>query len=701
MGDNAYIGRIQGTDGIRRDVLPSNHPSLAGLSPWQAFVERGVMTEKFFQGYAYAHCVRLKEQYGDTCRVVIGWDPRDPTNAFTGAVVLGARQVGCDVYVAGRVPTPAIPMFVINRGLEGGMMITASHNPAAQNGIKIFLAPMGIKPLTDDDIELSRVVEALDWERLENLEATGRLEDISQDILDVFYEFHLNPENSWLETGNLDDVTAIVDPARGSYTAVARRVMREYVGEVYAVNQDEGDGKVNYRSGVADLEGVSRIYLEYCANEEANISEIGLSRENKRLCVAEEGYTDKDWSGYPALTRLAELAVEYEEDILMGNRFLFGLVFDSDGDRFFMLFYDPFRRDIAVLTGDECALLQADFLAAEYPETASGLFINTVESDLAVSDAAAGIGFTPLLKPVGDKWILLEAAGCLLNTTVDTESNFGDVLCAAPLSAEFGEALENYQHRDDGFIGAQLRFAVGCEETGHAISFGALPTYDGKTLPFAAGNGLKSALNTLAGVMRLADEMKARYSSGALEKFYHTIADPFPRGYKRNLYVYFSHKHKLLPDNEYSDRLRGEIRTALAEIRPDLELRELVFPQEPELIYVAALDDEKRQILGVFARNSGTEDKSCLYVRTVAEAAHLAPAIEKRLFPDFYKSLKNVKHPKAIEEAAYLKAAASGDTPPQIDEELAMIVTDKQGLLTASGEMTELGRLVWEGMGCS
>ena len=96
--------RIQGTDGIRRDVLPSSHPSLAGLTPWQAFVERGVMTEKFFQGYAYAYCVRLKEQYGDTCRVVIGWDPRDPTNAFTGAVVLGARQAGCDAYVAGRCP---------------------------------------------------------------------------------------------------------------------------------------------------------------------------------------------------------------------------------------------------------------------------------------------------------------------------------------------------------------------------------------------------------------------------------------------------------------------------------------------------------------------------------------------------------------------------------------------------------------------
>ncbi len=691
---NKDFERIQGTDGIRRDVLPSSHPSLAGLTPWQAFAEKSVMTEKFFQGYSYVHCSRLKEQYGIKCRVVVGWDPRDPTGAFPGAVVMGARQAGCGVYVAGRVPTPAIPMFVINRGIEGGMMITASHNPAAQNGIKIFLAPMGIKPLPQDDIELSRAVEALDWDNLGKIEPTGLIEDISQEILDIFALFHLNKRNSWLDPGQLDDVLAVVDPARGSYTAIARRVVREYAGDVYAVNQDEGDGRVNYRSGVADLEGVSRIYLEYCADETVPVEEIGLSCTSKRECIRGEGYTERDWSGYPSLRRMAELATEWEEEILMGDRFLFGLVFDSDGDRFFMLFYDPFRRDIAVLTGDECALLQANFLASSHAETAGGLFINTVESDLAVSDAAAGLGFTPLLKPVGDKWILLEAAGCLLNTSTGNDRNFGDVLHAAPLSAEFADALDKYEYGANSFVGSPLKFAVGCEETGHAISFGALQTDDGKTLPFAAGNGLKSALNTLAGVMRLADEMNARYSPEALESFYQTIADPFERGYKRNLYVYFSHKHKLLPDNEYNDKLRGEIHAVLADLRPDLELRDLVFPQEPELIYVAALDNDGRQILGVFARNSGTEDKSCLYVRTTAEVAHLARTIEQRLYPGFYRELKVADHPRASEETAYLEAVASGDTPPDIDEELMMIIADKQGLLKASGELTELGKLV-------
>ncbi|MCP4230068.1 MAG: hypothetical protein GY771_07965, partial [bacterium] len=497
---------------------------------------------------------------------------------------------------------------------------------------------------------------------------------------------------------HLGDVTAVVDPARGSYTAVARRVVREYVGDVYAVNQDEGNGRVNYHSGVADLEGVARIYLEYCANGETYLSKVGLSSDDKRPCAAEDGYAARDWSGYPALARVAELAVENEGDILMGERFLFGLIFDADGDRFFLLVYDPFKRDVAVLSGDECAILQADYLAAEHPETAGGLFINTVESDLAVNDAAAGLGFTPLLKPVGDKWILLEAAGCLLNSTADTDRNFGDVLNADELTADFEKTTDEYEYDDEGFIAARLKFAVGCEETGHTISFGALPTRNGKTLPFAAGNGLKSALNTLAGIMRIADETRARYSPEALEEFYRKIADPFPRGYKRNLYVYFSYKQKLLPDDEYSDELRGEIRAALSEIRPDLELRDVHFSQEPELIYVAALDGEGRQILGVFARNSGTEDKSCLYVRTVAEVAHLASEIEKRLFPDFYKSLKNIEHPRAKEEAAYLKAIASDDTPPEIDEELAMIIADKQGLLTACGELTELGRSVWEGM---
>ncbi len=370
-------------------MLPSADPSLAGLNPAEAFIERDVLTEGFLEGYAFAFAETVRERAGKGARVLVAWDPRDPDGLFTRAVVRGVRKAGCAALVAGIAPTPAVPMYVATGGADGGMMITASHNPAEQNGIKIFLAPTALKLLPEDDVGLTERIAAVDWDKLTGIEPTGTEKDVRAELRNLFIRFHAAPENAWLETGGLGRFVLVVDPARGAYTGLAAEVLSYWGAEVHEVNQDDGDGRVNHLSGVADLEGFSQIP------------------------IAE--YTGGRWKTYPAFAKIAELAGTRSDELGSGHKVLAAAVFDSDGDRFFLLVYLPSSESVAVLSGDECAILQGKLLANKYGREIEGAgFLNTVESDLGISDAAEDLGFAPVLNPVGDTWILLDATRRLL-----------------------------------------------------------------------------------------------------------------------------------------------------------------------------------------------------------------------------------------------------------------------------------------------
>lgn len=676
--------RIQGTDGIRRTVLPSADPSLAGLSPAEAFVERDVLTEGFLEGYAFAFAETVRERAGKGARVVIAWDPRDPDGLFTRAVVRGVRKAGCAALVAGIAPTPAVPMYVAAGGADGGMMITASHNPAEQNGIKIFLAPTGLKLLPEDDVGLTERIAAVDWDKLTGIEPTGTEKDVRAELRNLFVRFHAAPENAWLETGELGRFVLVVDPARGAYTDLAAEVLSYWGAEVHEVNQDDGDGRVNHLSGVANLEGFSEIPIAEC--------------------------TGGRWKTYPAFAKIAELAGTRSDELESGRKVLAAAVFDSDGDRFFLLVYLPSSESVAVLSGDECAILQGQFLRKRYGgKITRSAFLNTVESDLGVSDAAADLGFAPFLKPVGDKWILLDATRRLLEyagrTAPDEKrKNFADAageiaagkLAAAGSISELLEEARPYLPAacDAGFPGPALGFAVGCEETGHAITFGSLET-SGGPIPFAAGNGLKSALNTLAAAAEIIGN--APDINDALRE----LADPFERGYKANRYVYFTQKEKLFEGTEFAAELRDRVETALAKAAPGLDIQATYFPEEPEMVYLGGYDND-RQVVAAFARNSGTEDKSCLYLRALAGYEETAEAVINEVYPWFYAGLKDRGKQRAVQEMEVLHMLAAGHQvrfPEEIRPEMEMILVDKEGLLERENlglKLTRLGYLVAE-----
>src|SRR4028118_1643951 len=139
-----------GTDGIRG--LTNSEPMTAetALRVGQA---------------AGAHFLRGDHRH----RVVIGKDTRLSGYMMESALVAGFTSVGMDVVLLGPMPTPAIAMLTRSMRADLGVMISASHNPFADNGIKLF-GPDGFK-LSDED-ELA--IEALLGEKSELVEA-GRI----------------------------------------------------------------------------------------------------------------------------------------------------------------------------------------------------------------------------------------------------------------------------------------------------------------------------------------------------------------------------------------------------------------------------------------------------------------------------------------------------------------------------------------------
>lgn len=108
-----------------------------------------VVNDEFAGRLARAAAAFFREKNGDLKRVLIGRDTRNSGELLSGAMVFALVEAGLEVYDAGVVPTPALAGAMDERGAEIGVMITASHNPAADNGIKFF--GRGGRKLTDHD----------------------------------------------------------------------------------------------------------------------------------------------------------------------------------------------------------------------------------------------------------------------------------------------------------------------------------------------------------------------------------------------------------------------------------------------------------------------------------------------------------------------------------------------------------------------
>jgi phosphoglucosamine mutase len=585
--------RVQGTDGIRREIKSAKDSECRGSTPQQIFLGKGWITEEFMELYVYCYVKsQLNKKTASAKRktFVIGWDPRDPSGNFTDAVIRGVRKAGGEALVIGIAPTPLVPLYMLNEGAGGGIMVTASHNPKDQNGIKLFLPFHGMKPLPADDVDLTKNLLKQNFGAIKKISLKGKKTDCRQKALALFQHFSLMPENSWLESADtLKALILVVDPAFGALKEIAAQVFREAgVGKVIEVNAGK-NGPVNLRSGVADLEGHPRITADMI------LKPAGLFHSHK------------------AIVKLFELGRANQKSAESGKKRIAGAIFDADGDRFFCLQYDPFQDTLWVLSGDETAILQARHLVSHFPEKYRGsLYINTVESDLNASASAESMGLTPYLTAVGDKWVLLKIRLALLEqqrllTKLSAKKQKelkNKVLPLQKNGVTRVSVLQNIEASIPQTAGKNISeaLAVGSEETGHNITTAFLTLASQQKISVYSGNGLKSALNTFAATERLATTLSPK-------RYIQAIHQPFLPGFKSTLYAYYIHQELFSRDSQVWRKVKRLIFQSTKQNGYSAKTRN--FPDDPDMLYISLSKGEA----GIFVRNSGTENKISVNLR--------------------------------------------------------------------------------------
>ncbi len=209
-------------------------------------------------------------------RVVIGKDTRLSGYMLENAMVAGFTSVGMDVILVGPMPTPAVAMLTREMRADVGVMISASHNPYEDNGIKLF-GPDGFK-LSDED---EYAIEAL----LDQELALAASEDVgrARRIEDARGRYIHALKASLPYNVRLDGLRIVVDCANGAAYHVAPSVLWELGAEVIAIGVEPNGKNINAGVGSTHLDAIKDKVREV----RADIG-IALDGDADRLIVVDE-----------------------------------------------------------------------------------------------------------------------------------------------------------------------------------------------------------------------------------------------------------------------------------------------------------------------------------------------------------------------------------------------------------------------------
>jgi phosphoglucosamine mutase len=220
------MAKLFGTDGIR---------GVANIAPMTAEMALAV-------GRATAYVCKEHEKRH---RIVIGKDTRLSGYMLENALTAGICSMGVDVLLTGPMPTPGIAFTTRNMRADAGIVISASHNPYQDNGIKIF-SRHGYK--LSDEIE----------QKIESLVTSGKIHHIrptadavgkAYRIDDAIGRYIVFCKNTFPEDLTLDGIKVVVDCANGATYKVAPTILSELGAEVTAIH-DKPDGKnINQNCG--------------------------------------------------------------------------------------------------------------------------------------------------------------------------------------------------------------------------------------------------------------------------------------------------------------------------------------------------------------------------------------------------------------------------------------------------------------------
>ncbi len=247
-----------GTDGIRGRANKVITPELA--------LKVGQAAGLIFKNGEHRH------------RVLIGKDTRLSGYMIENALVAGFTSVGMDVLLTGPIPTPGVGMLARSMRADLGVMISASHNPYDDNGIKLF-GPDGFKLRDDVEAKIEALLESDLSKQLANSGDLGRAKRIDG-VQDRYIEF---AKRTLPRDIDLSGLRVVIDCANGAAYKVAPGALWELGADVISIGVEPDGFNINKDCGSTDLGAITRKVREM----RADIG-IALDGDADRVMIVDE-----------------------------------------------------------------------------------------------------------------------------------------------------------------------------------------------------------------------------------------------------------------------------------------------------------------------------------------------------------------------------------------------------------------------------
>lgn len=257
--------RLFGTDGIRGTA--NSHPMTADVA-----LALGKAAGRVFRRGDHRH------------RAVIGKDTRLSGYMLEPALTAGLISSGMDVMLLGPMPTPAVAFLTRSLRADIGVMISASHNPFEDNGIKLF-GPDGYKLSDELEAEIERLIAANGSHGLAAPEELGR----AQRIDDARGRYVESLKSSFPKGLTLDGLKIVVDAAHGAAYHIAGDLLWELGAEVVRIGNAPNGLNINQGCGSTHPEAVRRAVREHGA-----ALGVALDGDADRLVLVDEHGRDVD-----------------------------------------------------------------------------------------------------------------------------------------------------------------------------------------------------------------------------------------------------------------------------------------------------------------------------------------------------------------------------------------------------------------------
>ena len=233
------MGKYFGTDGVRGEANKELTPELA-----------------FKLGRCGGYVLSQHEEEGKRPRVLVGRDTRISGQMLEEALISGLLSVGIEVFQLGVISTPGVAYLTRLQKASAGVMISASHNPAQDNGIKFFGAD-GFKLVDDQELEIEALLDAeVDELPRPSAEGLGTVEEFPEGLL-KYSQFLVQTIN-----GDLSGLTICVDAANGATSTSVNRLFADLETDFYTMGTNPDGLNINDGVGSTHPERLAEMVVE-------------------------------------------------------------------------------------------------------------------------------------------------------------------------------------------------------------------------------------------------------------------------------------------------------------------------------------------------------------------------------------------------------------------------------------------------------